>query len=143
MRDSLPYVIWISRIGLLITTLFFLDYVLPYYEEEDFIYSVDYYDIRTRYGREFRAENFVREDFGEEGRLLLSVTPVFGSVIWVSSTWGSYRAWVAHMYSTLIFFPLLLFVNSLLAHIYRKRVEFCFNLNVTALILIIINLALI
>ena len=152
MRDSLPYVIWISRVGLLITTLFFLDYLLPYQEEEDFIYSVDYYDIRsgysqaevhTRYGREFRAENFVREDFGEEGRLLLSVTPIFGSVIWVSSTWGSYRAWVAHMYSTLIFFPLLLFVNSLLAHIYRKRVEFCFNLNVTALILIIINLVLI
>ena len=151
MRDSLPYVMWISRIGLLITILFFLDYWLPYHEVEDFIYTIDNYgrpghsqaEVRTRYGREFRAENFVRDDFGADGRLLLSVTPIFDSVIWVSSPWGPYRAWVAHMYSTLIFFPLLLFVNSILAHIYRKRVEFCFNLNVTAFILIIINLALI
>lgn len=151
MRDSLPYVIWISRIGLFITSLFFVDYLLPYHQVEDFIYTIDSFSasrgetftvVGTRYGEHLRARNFDRDDFDEDGRLLLSVTPVYGSVIWVANTTGTYRAWVAYMYSTLVFFPILLFVNSVLAHVYRKRVEFCFNLNVTALILIIINLVL-
>lgn len=152
MRDSLGFVIWISRVGLFIATLFFLDYVLPYREVEDFIYTIDssstrrgetYTVVSTRYGEHLRVLNFERADFGEDGKLLLSVTPVFGSVIWLANTAGTYRAWVALMYSTLVFFPILLFVNSVLANVYRKRVEFCFNLNVTALILIIINLVLI
>lgn len=151
MQDSLPYVIWISRIGLFITALFFVDYLLPYHQVEDFIYTIDSFTARrgetftvvgTRSGEQLRARNFNRGDFDDEGRLLLSVTPVYGSVIWVANTTGTYRAWVAYMYSTLIFFPLLLFLISVLAHVYRKRVEFCFNLNVTALILIIINLVL-
>lgn len=151
MRDSLPYVIWVSRIGLFITTLFFIDYLLPYNQVEDFIYTIDsfsasrgetYTVVGTRDGEHLRARNFDRDDFDQEGRLLLSVTPVYGSVIWLENTTRTYRAWVAYMYSTLVFFPVLLFVISVLAHVYRKRVEFCFNLNVTALILVIINLVL-
>jgi curved DNA-binding protein CbpA len=152
MRDSLPYVLWISRIGILITTLFFLDYFLPYHHVGDYIYEVHSYTadredtytvIRTRSGEEFRAKNFSRSEFDPDGQLVLSLTPVYGSVIWVANTSGSYRVWVAYMYTTLIFFPIILFINSLMGLVYRKRVEFCFNLNVTALILIIINLVLI
>ena len=152
MRDFLPYMIWISRAGLFITVLFFADYLLPYRQVEDSIHTIEgfsarrgntYTVIRTRHGEVFRVKNFSRENFEGEGSLLLSVTPVFRSVIWVANPTGTYKAWVAYMYSTLVFFPLALFVNSLLAHIYRRRVEFCFNLNVSALILIIINLVLI
>lgn len=150
MRDSLPYVIWISRIGLLITTLFFVDYFLPHHHVQDFIDGVHshqsragfYYSVHTRYGEEFRVDKFDLEDFGDEGELVLSVTPIYGTLILVSNTSGTYNAWVSYMYSTLIFFPLTLFVNSLFGILYRKRVEFCFNLNVTAFILIIINLVL-
>ena len=152
MRDFLPYMIWISRIGLVITVLFFTDYLLPYRHVQDSIYTIEgfsarrgntYTVVRTERGEVFRVKNFARENYGDQGRLLLSVTPIFRSIIWAANATGTYKAWVAYMYSTLVFFPLALFVNSLLAHIYRRRVEFCFNLNVSALILIIINLVLI
>jgi hypothetical protein len=149
MRDSLPYVIWISRLGLLITTLFFIDYFLPYRHVQDFISGVynyrssggSYYSVDTRYGERFRVEEFDYKDFGD-GELVLSVTPIYSTLIFVSNRSGTYKAWVSYMYSTLIFFPLVLFVNSLFAILYRKRVELCFNLNITAFILIIINLVL-
>ena len=151
MHDFLPYVIWISRFGLLASTLFFADYFLPYQRVPDAIASIATYGrgpdhyliINTTHGAEFRIKDFRLENFNEKREVALSVTPIYRSLIYVSSPSGSYRVWVAHMYSTLIFFPVVLFVNSLLALVYRKHVEFCFNLNVTAFILLIINFILI
>ena len=35
MRQYLPYMMWVSRLGLLATSLFFIDYFLPYRELEE------------------------------------------------------------------------------------------------------------
>ncbi|HEU5145909.1 MAG TPA: DnaJ domain-containing protein [Chryseosolibacter sp.] len=149
MRKSLKYVMWVSRTGLIVTLLFFVDYFLPYAQSQESIvemYSVRgrgnniYHIIRTSGGEEIRVYDFSVSRFGPERVIIMDVTPIYNTVMSVSNRAGTYTAWVAYTYTTMIFFPILLFVNSLLAVIYRKRVEFCFNLNVTACILLIINL---
>src|SRR5690606_8995937 len=151
MRDSLPYVIWISKIALVFTTLFFIDYVIPYRQVDDYIQQVYslrtrsdiHYVILTRGGEEIDVYDTAPVDFRNGRNIRLGVTRIYGSIMSVSNSSGTYKAWVAYMYTTLVFFPVVLFVNSLMALIYRKRVEFCFNLNVTAFVLLIINLILI
>ena len=152
MRDSLKYVIWISRAGLLVTALFFLDYFLPYEQREETIEQM--YAMRTRgnqtynvvvfsSGEKITVYDLRTSDFGTGRRIVTSVSAIYGSIMEISNVAGTYTVWAAYMYTSLIFFPILLFINSILALIYRQRVEFCFNLNVTALILLIINLILI
>ena len=148
MRDSLKYVMWISRAGLLISALFFVDYFLPYLEERETIReitavklrrSVSYHLVVTASGREIKLYENKAMNFLDEKSIVMRLTPIYKTVIWASNESGTYREWVAYMYSTLIFFPLLLFLNSLLAVIYRKKVEFCFNLNITGGILLLIT----
>ena len=148
MRDYLKYVMWISRVGLLISTLFFIDYFLPYLHMEETIKgirahtlrgSISYHVITTTTGRDIKLYDYKATRFEHGESIRLSVTPIYGSVITVANASGTYRERVAYMYSTLIFFPILLFVNSLLAFIFRRKVEFCFNLNITAFILLIIT----
>lgn len=149
MRDSLQYVIWISRMGFLVATLFFVDYFLPYQHEQESItdiYSMRsrnrdvYYVVETNTGKEIKIYENI-SGFAVGSRITTATTAIYSTVMSVSTPTGTYKS--GHMYRTLIFFPIILFINSLLALIYRKRVEFCFNLNVTACILLIINLILI
>lgn len=148
MRDSLKYVIWISRVGLMVTVLFFADYFLPYKNVEERITgisaftvrrSISYHIIRTESGREIKLYDYKATNFRDEKVIRISETPIFGTVITIANASGTYREWVAYMYSTLIFFPVLLFINSLLGLLYRKHVAFCFNLNVTAFVLLVIT----
>jgi hypothetical protein len=152
MRDSLKYVIWISRVGLLVSTLFFVDYFLPYERVEETIEQIQtmrsrssqiYHLVVTSSGKRIRLYDVNTSTFGADRRIVTSVSAIYRSVMEVSNAAGTYTAWAAYMYTSLIFFPILLFINSILALIYRRRVEFCFNLNVTAFILLIINLILI
>jgi curved DNA-binding protein CbpA len=148
MRDYLKYMIWISRTGLLVSTLFFVDYFLPYLHHEEritdisaviFRREVAYHMISTASGRDIKLYDYTATNFLPGETIRITVTPIYRSVIFVSDAKGTYREWIAYMYSTLIFFPILLFVNSLLALIFRQRIEFCFNLNLTAFILLIIT----
>lgn len=153
MRDSLKYVMGVSVVGLVVTVLFFIDYFLPYERSEDVVdqvYSVRtrknnvyYYVLVTRSGKEIKVNDLPTWDQQTDRKIITSVTPIYGSVMEVSYSSGTVDAWVGYLYSTMIFFPILLFVNSVLAFVFRKRVEFCFNLNVTAFVLLIINLILI
>jgi len=150
MRDSIKYVIWISRVGIVFTTLFFIDYFLPYRQLEDRIVerrtgrgrsNHAYYILHTARGEQVQVFDAPGANFREDRDIQLGITPIFGSVMTVTNSAGTFDAWVA-MYSTLMFFPILLFVNSLLALLYRERMEFCFNLSVTAFVLLIISLIL-
>lgn len=151
MRDSLKYVLWVSKIALLFTVLFFIDYFLPYRQVNDYIQQVYaigssgpdayYYVILTGSGEQLKVDNFDQSGFQRGREIRLAETRIFGSVMTIGNLEGTYRAWVSYMYSTHLFLPIMLFVNSLLALIFRKRVEFCFNLNITASILLIINLS--
>lgn len=152
MRDYLKYVKWASRIGLLVSSLFFVDYYLPYRHESERITgissvtvrgSVAFHIIRTESGRDIKLYDYKATNFRNEKIIRMTATRIYGSVMAVSNASGTYVERVAYMYRSLIFFPILLFVNSLFGILYKKNVEFSFNLHLTALILLIITFILI
>ena len=152
MRDYLRYAMWVSRVGLLASGLFFLDYLLPYHEIEEGVkevYSVTipgrepYHLVLTDSGRKLKLYNYQAIDFRNEQTIRSTLTMVYGTLMTVSNTSGTYRETLAYMYRHLIFLPAILFVNSLLAVLFKKRVELAFNLNITGFVLLVVNFALI
>jgi hypothetical protein len=153
MRDYLKYMLWASRVGLVGTALFFLDYILPYHHLEEGIeqiYSVTtprgavaYHILITESGRSIKLYDYGGSYFRNEPTIKSTFTRLYGTVMSVSSRSGTHVVRLAYMYRNLIFLPIGLFVNSLLALVFRRRIELSFNLCVTSIILMIINLVLI
>ena len=153
MRDYLKYMLWVSRIGLLTTSLFFIDYLVPYrqvIEDIEEIYAVRmrrggvaYHIIITDSGRKIKLYDYEGSYFRNEGTIKSTLTRIYGTAIAVSNASGTHVVKLGYMYRNLIFFPIILFVNSAMALIFRRRVELSFNLNVTGFILLIINFVMI
>lgn len=152
MRDYLPYLMWVSKVGLLVTGLFFLDYLLPYRRLEEGIeevYAVKingstaYHIIVTETGRKLKLYDNEAINFRNEPTVRSTATVLYGTLMSVSNASGTYVERLAYMYRHLIFLPIILFVNSLLAVIFRKRVELCFNLNIAGFVLLVVNFVLI
>jgi hypothetical protein len=152
MRDYLKYMLWVSRVGLAASCLFFLDFVLPYQHIEEYvdeIYAVNmrtraaYHIIITESGRKIKLYDYQAVNFRNEPTIVATVTRIYRTVMYVSNSSGSYTEKAGYLYRNLIFLPLILLVNSLAALLFRKRVELCFNLNLTCFIFLIINYVLI
>ncbi len=148
MRDNLKYIMWVSRIGLLASTLFFIDYVLPYRQVEEGMkeiyavtirHGVAYHILVTESGRKIKLYDYKAGYFRDELTIKSTLTLLYGTTISVSNASETHAVRLAYMYRNLIFFPIFLFLNSLLALLFRNRVELSFNLNVTGMILLIIN----
>jgi hypothetical protein len=148
MRDYLKYVIWISRLGFVVSSLFFLDYFLPYHQQDEEIREIygvrygratAYHVIRTSEGHNIKLYDFKAGHFVDERIVRTVRTAVYQTVMSVSNTSGTYTLRVAYMYRSLLWMPIILFVNSLLALLLRKRVELCFNLNITCFFWLIIG----
>lgn len=152
MKEYLPAFMWVSRIGLVTTILFFIDYVIPYQQIEEsvveiravrFQREISHYMVLTDSGRKIKLYDFSSGYFVQDPTIRLTVTRLYRSVMSVSNGAMDYKETVAYMYRMLVFFPILLFVISSLAFIYRQRIEFCFSLNLTGFILLVINFVLI
>lgn len=152
MRDYLPYVQWISRLGLLVSILFFIDYLLPYREVEERIakivpvtvrQQVAYHVIMTESGRRIKLYDNEALNFSDERSIRSTLTTVYGTLMAVSNSAGTYGVRLAYLYRQLIFLPVVLLINSMLAVVYRKRVELCFSLNISGSILLVVYFVLI
>jgi curved DNA-binding protein CbpA len=151
MRDSLKYMRWISRVGLLVSTLFFLDYFLPYHQTEERIreiYAVRqsrstvYRVVLTETGRKIKFYDFDAVPFYDQPTIRIQLTMLYHTVMSVSTVSQTHTVRLAYMYRSLLFMPIILFLNSLVAILFAKQVEWCFNLNVTCCIWLIMNIIL-
>jgi len=152
MKRYLPHMMWISRAGLLFLSIFIIDYFLPLQQRDDRISQIyvivrksndALYDIVTDEGKRLRLDDDRAPSYFPDGRIRLLLTPVLGSIIYAGTPDGRYTEFIARMYTSQVFFPILLLLTSGLAFVYRAEVEFCFNLNLVGLALLIINLLLI
>lgn len=151
MQRYLPRMMWISRAGLVFVVLFIADIFLPYQQRSDEIVQIEgfsrgldaYYDLVTEGGEKIRLDDDHAPSHFSDRRIQLSVTRVFASVMYAGNPETTYTELIARMYTTHVFFPILLLLTSSLAMIYRSRVEFCFSLNLAGLVLLILNLVLI
>lgn len=148
MRVYLPYVRWICWVGALVTTLFFIDYVLPETVKTDAIDATFYRETHSphAYIASHTASGkiishyplpSVRLKIGDV--VLIGETPIFGTPIWIEHATQSVRARaLAFLYGPFLFFPLTIFFCSFLGIVFRKNIEFCFNLSVVSGILLVI-----
>lgn len=151
MKKYQPVMMWASGVAIAFLAVFLIDFFLPYERVDDRIEQIMagrrgakvYYDVITDSGEQLRLDQPPTAAKFPEARIRLWVTPVLGSVIYAGSPHGGYRENVARMYTTHVFFPLLLLLTSTLAFVYRREVEFCFSLNLASLILLMVNLVLI
>jgi hypothetical protein len=150
MRDNLNHIMWVSRVGLMVSALFFLDYLLPFEQVDDGVkevYSVEvrkrisHYVLVTDSGRKIKMYDKI-SFFAHEPKIQLTITMLYRTTVSVTNAAGTYTVQVALLYGPLIFFPILLFASSLLAFLYQKRVEFSFSLNIVGIVLLLINLVL-
>lgn len=152
MREYLPYMMWISRVALLATALFFVDYLLPYRRIEEGIREIFavraqgktvYYIIVTDSNRKITLYDYQPSYFRDQPAVHATLTQLYGTLMSVSNSTGSFVEQMGYMYRHLLLWPVILFVNSLLAVFYRHRVELCFTLNLSGLILLLVNAVLI
>lgn len=149
MAYYLPYFFWLNYVGLAITMLLAVDYYLPYHHFDEKV--VDGYAVRTRRGAHVytilvtetgKHVKFYEPALGRIGTTMhIERTLIFRTDI--AASFDDRRQTMGYIYSTLLFFPVIVFLLSGLALKYRQRVEFAFNVSVTTGILLIITLWLI
>jgi hypothetical protein len=154
INQYVPYFRIFCWLGIFITTLFFLDYVLPYSvvnEEIREIYDVRggrrrnvilYHVIETFSNRKIKMYDGA-EYFYDEEKLIADYTKIFATPMQVSTVNGEQVVMLGYVYGAMLFLPVVLWITSLLGIIFNKRTEFCFNLSVVSGILLVIVLYLI
>lgn len=153
MKDYLKYFKWAGRIGLLVSFLFFVDYLLPYQTEEEKIQRI--YEVRgrknttaynvivTEAGKKIKLYNGHAGAFFNQPSLVGEYTFFYSTPMKIYTTDGTYEVKLAYMYGGLMLFPMVLFVTSVLGILYKERIEFCFNANLVSGVLLILFLILI
>jgi curved DNA-binding protein CbpA len=147
MRDNLKYMMWVSRVGIFVSCLFFIDYFLPYHVVEEGIREIrvarqhrriSHHVLVTSSGREVKLQDD-RGEFFNEDSIKTVISTIYRSTVFISNMSETVVVEVGFLYGSLIFFPILLFINSFLALILKHRVELSFNLNLVGVVLLIIN----
>ncbi len=153
MQEYLKYFKWAGRIGIIVSALFFIDFLLPYttltekireiYEVRGRRNSTSHNVLVTESGKKIKLYNGQAGPFFSEPTVVGEYTFIYATPMWLSNGTETYRIRLAYIYGGLMIFPLGLLITSLLGVVYKERIEFCFNLNVVSSVLLIIFLILI
>lgn len=153
MEEYLPYVKWFCYAGFLVTLLLAIDWMLPFKTSEEIIQqiyavkgrfgSIMYFIVETNTGKEIVMYREEVLDFYEQSGIKVYSTLLYSTPMMVSDPASVKFVKLGYIYRSLVFMPALLFFISLGGIFFRKNVEFSFNLNIVAAILLIVNLYLI
>ena len=153
MEISMRYLVWVNRVGFLLTFLFVLDYVLPYQMEEQTIVNVanltnssrgahiSYYLIRTNKGNEIKVYFDALSDVVEGQEIRIKSTLIYSTVMDVQVFPSPVWVRTGYIYGGIGMFPYGVFLCSLIALIFRKRkLDLAFNLSIVCAIFLLITL---
>jgi len=144
MQHYLPYSIWICRIALALTTLFAIDFILPYRTKSEQVvngYRVSgrrgtgHYEVITDAGRKIKLYQAPIET-GQ--RIEYELTYIYSTVMSVTGEGEEIKA--GYEYRAMGLFPLAVFISALLSLLFRKNIEFSFNSGIVCSLLLIITL---
>jgi hypothetical protein len=139
-------------VGLFISGLFFLDYILPYRTVEENVYEIYsvkggrrqnhilYYIVLTDRGRNIKVYDFESVVFSQGQMLRVEVTRIYGTVMNVTNVYTGASLRTAYLYGGMLLIPLALLLTAAFGIFFRKQEEFSFNSGIVSFILIIINL---
>lgn len=146
VRHYHPKMLWVSKISVVLSFFFFVDYYLPYRHVDETI------EYMRRIGSSLQGEDYffrlssgadmkvyrteLRFKEGEE--LLIMYTRLYKvPIVLHKISGGSLR--LAYMYTTLLFLPVSLFIVAAMAVLFKAEIEFSFNLIVLNGMLLLIN----
>lgn len=148
MRQYLPYVYWTCWAALIVVSVLFVDYVLPYKTSEEKISEVYAVRTRKRSVSHFIAvtESGTKIKFYREttaylfkgAEIRLATSPIYSTKMWVESVDGSNRTTLAYIYHAMLFVPLTMLGVSIFGILRKKQVDSSFNASIVSSILLII-----
>ena len=150
IKKYFPYVRLICWVGLLTTLLFAVDYFIPpkAFQEKingiawtDRGHNMHFYSVSTSSGRIKVYDNKARF-LKNESLINVKRSRIFNTVMAIETTNKTIKINLGYIYKTLIFFPIVLFITSLLGLVKWTGFEFPFNLSIVTTLLVVINMAL-
>jgi curved DNA-binding protein CbpA len=156
MQMCVPYIRWFNIVGLVVTVLFAIDYILPYKAIESEIVDYRAQHMGSRYGSQggysstklnlangekLSVNGFSTPVILDNPRIRYRRTLVYKTLM--SIDYRGIHTKVGYTYRALAIFPLVLFGTSLAAVLRRKNIEFFFNASFVNGLLLLITLWLI
>jgi hypothetical protein len=151
IKKYLPYVSLICWVGLLITLLFAVDYFITPNSFQEKIKGVEwvsrghnmhFYSVSTSHGRIKVYDNQARF-LKKEILINVKRSRIFKTVMALETVDSTINIRLGYIYKSLVFFPIVLFLTSLLGLVKWKGFEFPFNLSIVTTLLVVINMALV
>jgi hypothetical protein len=148
MKEYIGYVQWASRIGLVLSVIFFIDYVIPHSIVEEEVSGVSHvrgrrgfshYKVNTASGKQIKIYPEDMDGVFNEKTIVVAYTFFYKTPMSVSTLQNKMIAQVGYIYRSLILFPAALLITSFLGVLFRKKLEFCFNVSIVSGVLLIIN----
>jgi len=142
------YALWINITGIVVASLYAIDYILPYRVTTETVKDVvtvrgrrggfEYFRVKTESGKSIKVYHQVGE-IGESFNL--EATVFYGIPMRLYA--GDFELKMGYVYSPLALFPFMVLVTSLMGIGNRKNISLAFNYCVATAILLIITLVLI
>lgn len=145
------YFVWLCRFGLAFSLLIGLDVILPATVSKEQILESNYIrsrrettlHLRTNKGREIVLGQSAYQrlkDVNENGVIHLKISTIFSTVLCIQNQSGEQSIWIEWLYSTLSFFPIVLFMASLIGLVFKRRTEIVLNCGTISLLLSLISM---
>jgi DnaJ domain len=145
------YFVWLCRVGLALSVLLGADRILPTSLSKEEVIATTYSNYRritlthlhTNKGREIILfpDNFT--DIGalnEANVIVVEVSMIFSTVFSLQDSSGERSVWIERLYTTLSFFPIVLFFVSLVGEMLKRKTEVVLNCGTVSLIMTVICL---
>jgi hypothetical protein len=150
ITEYLPYFRMISWAGLVVAMILAVDFFIPYKQHTEELLQVviitgrnnrfSHYIFVPESGKRIKVYNYTARYLTEEKKIVYHETRIFKTVMYISDVGPVLQIKIGYLYKSLVFFPLLLLVSSVWGVVYRKSVEFPFNLSLVSGMLLIITL---
>jgi len=147
MIECLPYILWLCRVGVVMSLLLALDYFLPYRTKTETVVEQYYIAGRRGYGHHVIFTDSGRKIKLYDGAIAegamaeYELTWIYSTVMTISS--NGEKQVLGRIYGPLLMFPGGVFIASLIALLFRKSTEVSFNAGVASGLLLLIFLYLI
>ena len=141
------YYYWICIVGVVFSSVFYLDSVLPETQTTERIRevrpvrgrknAVSHFNSYTESGKRIKFYFLDDNPITEGAEVKLTETLIMSTPVSVESLDGSLRYRLGHMYHQWFIVPLVMFVFSVAGILFRNRVEWCFNCSFVAAVSLI------
>ena len=143
------YFVWICRVGLAFSLLLGVDRILPTSLSKENIISTTYSSYRriimvhlhTDKGREIvlYPENYNGlNNIVQDNVIVVEVSLIFSTVFSLQDSSGKQAVWIERLYTTLSFFPILLFLASLVGELKKQKTDLVLNCGTISLVMALI-----